>query len=467
MKNLHNVFARFYGKHVVLPKTEKSSLFQKKNLNIVRLKAGLQKYNEEKGTSYKLAEEPIVQGSVAMSTVTQNESNDYDIDVAIVFEKDGLPDGTTATKNMIENALRKNNVPFKTPPTAKTNCVRIEYEDGYHIDFAVYRRYKKNEQDDEYVYEHCGSQWRERNPRTITSWFLEANKEKDYKLREVVRLLKMFSKSRSWWKNMPGGLIQSVLANEQFREYERLDECFYYTLQAIKDRLVGDTEVYNPTDSTTSLKLVSKDDTKMTNLYTRLNNELAKLDVLFEEDCTNLQAIEAWEAFFNHSYWTKKKAGLSKVVESASFEKSFSTFSEEPEGNYRYRESEEFIQYMLPVNEQPDYFVNLNAKVIQQNGKTAGWLQTMIKQKQALIPGYTLDFRAITNVPAPYSVYWKVKNRGEKAKENDAVRGQIFRTDGLTHSEPTAFAGNHYVECYIVKNGVCVVRKRIAVDIKG
>lgn len=467
MKNLHNVFNRFYGKHVVLQKTHKNSLFQKKNLNIDRLKEGLKVYNLEKGTDYKLAEEPVVQGSVAMSTVTQNDNNDYDIDVAIVFEKDELPEGTTATKNIVENALRKKCTNFKTPPTAKTNCVRIEYSEGYHIDFAIYRRYKRNPQDDEYVYEHCGSEWRERNPRAITTWFVEANKEKDYKLREVVRLLKMFSKSRESWRNMPGGLILSVLACEEFQPYDRLDECFYYTLQAIKKRLSDGTDVNNPADSTKSLKLVKKDDTKMTNLYNRINNEISKLDALFKEDCTNYEAIEAWEGFFNHPYWTDKKGNLSKAAEFAFVGESLSSYEEESEEYVLFRESEEYIDYLFPVNYQAFSRVSLDCKVTNSKGDKIGFLQSMIKKREILLPGYNLNFIANTNIKAPFKVYWKVRNKGDRAIKNNAVRGQIVETNKLTHFEPASFKGNHYVECYIIKNGVCVARDRINVDIRG
>lgn len=142
MYDLQSKLNTFYKNYVVLPKSGRDSLFTKKNLNINRLKDGLIEYNEEKGTDYKFAEEPIVQGSVAMSTVIQNDSNDYDIDVAIVFEKDNLPPGTTATKNVVVNALKKKTNQFKVEPEAKTNCVRIVYAEGYHIDFAIYRRYK-------------------------------------------------------------------------------------------------------------------------------------------------------------------------------------------------------------------------------------------------------------------------------------------------------------------------------------
>lgn len=459
MKNLNSKFNTFYGKYVVLPKSEKDSLFQKKNLNIKRLKEGLKEYNEEKGKDYKLAEEPVVQGSVAMSTVTQNESKDYDIDVAIVFEKDQLPEGTIATKNIIVDALKRKCTNFKTEPTAKTNCVRIEYQEGYHIDFAIYRRYKKDENEDVYTYEHCGSQWRERDPRAITKWFVNENKEKNFQLREVVRLLKMFSKSRDGWINMPGGLIQSVLSNEQFQNYERLDECFYYTIQAIKDRLADNTEVVNPTDATKSLKLVSDDDTKMINLYNRLNDNLSKLDILFDDNCTDYQAIEAWEAFFNHSYWTEQKQKLTKALES------FSSLYE-PEEYTRYRETEEFIQYQIPVNYQSQYEIDLDCKVTNKQGTTVGWLKSMIEKRDVLLPGYNLNFVARTNVPSPFNVYWKVRNRGYKAKKEDMIRGEIVRTDNLSHSEVTTFKGNHYVECYIVKNGVCVAKQRINVEIK-
>ncbi|MDF9298636.1 cyclic GMP-AMP synthase DncV-like nucleotidyltransferase, partial [Geobacillus stearothermophilus] len=204
MYDLNNKFNTFYRKHVVLPKEKKNDLFQKKNLNISRLKKGLEEYNEEHGTDYQLIDH-VVQGSVAMSTVVQNEDNDYDIDVAIIFDKDKLPEGTRATKNIIVDALKRKCTGFKKEPEAKTNCVRIEYSEGYHIDFAIYRRYKDDNEN--YVYEHGGSEWRRRDPWAITKWFLNRNKENDYKLREVVRLLKMFVKSRDHWVNMPGGLV--------------------------------------------------------------------------------------------------------------------------------------------------------------------------------------------------------------------------------------------------------------------
>lgn len=82
MYDLSSEFKKFYYNEVVLSKDETNNLRKKKNLNITRLKDGLEEYNKDKKTNYKIAE-TLEQGSVAMATVTQNESNDYDIDVAL------------------------------------------------------------------------------------------------------------------------------------------------------------------------------------------------------------------------------------------------------------------------------------------------------------------------------------------------------------------------------------------------
>lgn len=450
MYDLSSMFHSFYKKHVVLPKTEKNKLFEKKNLNIKRLKEGLEEYNKEKGTNYKIAES-MVQGSVAMSTVIKNEENDYDIDVAIVFEIDKIPEGTTSVKNFVVDALNRKCTGFKIPPYAKTNCVRIEYVDGYHIDFAIYRRYKDD--DGKYQYEHCGSQWRSRDPKAITAWFIQENKNKDYQLRELVRLLKMFSRSRKDWE-MPGGLVQSVLANEKYQEYNRIDERLYYTLKAIKDRLFWNKDVYNPADPLQTLKLIQKDNIKITNLYNRLNTYLTKLDVLFKSDCTKTQAMEAWKEFFNHDFWNQEV-----VQENGS--RSFAFLSDDNEDDYDYRETEEFIEYLFPIDLQ--YSVELDCKVTQ-DGWRVDLLSEILRKRDKLKPKKKLEFYAETDALSPYDVYWKVKNKGDIAKRRNEVRGQIVKRT-LQHTENTKFKGEHFAEVYIVKNGVCVARKKIEVPI--
>src|SRR5699024_2598595 len=130
-----------------------------------------------------------------------------------------------ATRNIMANALERKTKQFAEEPDVKTSCVRLKYKStGYHVDFAVYKRYKEFLWNDEYTYEHAGSEWSVRHIKTLEEWFNDEIKSKGNNLRKAIRLSKMFCKSRNSWKNMPSGLIQTILCSEEFTTaYLRLD----------------------------------------------------------------------------------------------------------------------------------------------------------------------------------------------------------------------------------------------------
>ena len=52
-----------------------------------------------------------------------------------MFEKDNLAGkGAQAIKNVVVDALRRKCKGFAAEPEAKTNCVRVTYANGYHVD---------------------------------------------------------------------------------------------------------------------------------------------------------------------------------------------------------------------------------------------------------------------------------------------------------------------------------------------
>lgn len=70
-----------------------------------------------------------------------------------------------------------------------------------------------------------------------------------------------------------------------------------------------------------------------------------------------------------------------------------------------------------------------------------------------------------TDCPKPYSIYWKIRNVGPEAEKRNCIRGQIIFTNSSTQQEHTDFQGEHYAECYLVKNKVCVAKAHIDVPI--
>jgi hypothetical protein len=75
-----------------------------------------------------------------------------------------------------------------------------------------------------------------------------------------------------------------------------------------------------------------------------------------------------------------------------------------------------------------------------------------------------LQFDATTDVPQPFNVFWQVVNTGAEAaavENGRGLRGQIRPASnasrlGLTAEERTLYKGHHWIECFVVKDGVCV-----------
>lgn len=105
----------------------------------------------------------------------------------------------------------------------------------------------------------------------------------------------MFCKSRDSWKNMPSGLIQTIVCSENLSTGSlRLDEIFYHTMKSIVNRLNIYLEVYAPVDNRRPLVTWEIDYQRMKNWKSRLDSSLANLDILFDTECTYKDALNAW-----------------------------------------------------------------------------------------------------------------------------------------------------------------------------
>ena len=129
----------FYINNVILPLEKVEELKEKKNLNIRRLKEGLEEYNIENSTEYKI-DEFVLQGSIAMGTAVSADEKNYDIDIGVIMDKSALPDGTLSAKKIISESLKKKCYNMKNNPDPNGNSITIEYEEGYHLDFALQER---------------------------------------------------------------------------------------------------------------------------------------------------------------------------------------------------------------------------------------------------------------------------------------------------------------------------------------
>lgn len=136
--------------------------------------------------------------------------------------------------------------------------------------------------------------------------------------------------------------------------------------------------------------------------------------------------------------------------------------SEQSANEYGYSNDEQFIEEIFPV------YIIYSLKIdceITQNGFRTGLLSEFIKKKFMIKQNRKLKFMIVeNNIPKPYDIYWKVRNVGYEAIRRNCIRGQIKK--GIDYlNESTNFYGPHYVECYIIKDGICVARDKISVSI--
>ena len=75
-----------------------------------------------------------------------------------------------------------------------------------------------------------------------------------------------------------------------------------------------------------------------------------------------------------------------------------------------------------------------------------------------------------TDVEPPYQVKWKVRNIGSAAVAKNQERGRLQDSTFGKHKdsrlqEKSSFCGEHWVECYIIKNVICIALDHVSVHI--
>ena len=307
----------YHDQGVTLPKTEQDRMRDRRNTNRDRLRKGLDLAGRPTPIEF------VAQGSYAMKTMVRDPDNDYDIDDGVYFRKEDLvgPRGAAMTplqaRQMVRDAV--DNGRFKKSPEVRSNCVRVYYEAGYHVDLPVYRRVVTSTVLGEEVhYELAASSgWKRSDARDVTRWYEnERAKSADgQQLRRINRDLKKFARSRSSWRSgVLSGFGISVLVVECFQQNDREDRALYDTMVAIRDRLDLGLEIAHPVTPGDYIT-VGLDDARARSFRDKLAAAIETLKPLFRTDCTREQALECWDkifatTFFGERYENEQRAAV-------------------------------------------------------------------------------------------------------------------------------------------------------------
>lgn len=447
MANCHQLFQDF-NESIALDSEYKKSL--RRSRDAVRKK--IKSYFKDKNNG--LTPKFHGQGSFMMHTIIEPLDGEYDIDDGIYFQVEEEPSVTVHTfHRWICEAVDGHT---KEKPVDKQTCVRLIYANNYHLDLPVY-----------YIIEgsspylaHKGKGWIASDPREFISWFNQ-KADSDGQLKRIVRYLKSWSDYRKG--ELPSGLIFSILAANNVAYNERDDVAFHQTLCNIKNSLNLSFACYRPTTPAYENLLEDYSKTNKTYFIEQLNNFIASAEKALDDDTNEEDASKCWRYHFG-----KDRFPLGVSEQKTSFSFSESVFNLDDVKSVVYfgssNNTEEFIENQYPIYIQ--YHLRINCRV-SQNGFRTRLLHELIARNFLLPTQKKLEFYiSDCSVPKPYTVKWKVRNVGNEAIRRNCIRGEIVEDTGKERKEEiSSFHGPHYVECYVIKNGICVARARIDVPI--
>lgn len=257
MADSHKLFIHF-NDIVKLTDDKRKILLSVRNKLRERIQINFNKINSQDRRHLEIYFQ--TQGSFIMDTIIRPLNDDYDLDDGVYFQgKESIeqrPEPQTF-HTWIVNAVDQDNV-FEDVQDRHA-CVRVQYKKDFHIDIPIY--YADNIDSPDLAEIKEG--WILSNPIEFIAWFegkaqsgfkkaflyerlefaepykkwLTDIRKQDAQLRRLVRYMKAWADLKR--KEMPCGIIMTILVAENFAIDTRDDIAFKVTLEKIKQYLLN------------------------------------------------------------------------------------------------------------------------------------------------------------------------------------------------------------------------------------
>jgi hypothetical protein len=257
MANSHHLFLQ-YNAAIKLSDDKRQLLISVRNSLRKRMEANYLLISVEERKSLEMIFQ--TQGSFIMDTIITPLSDDFDLDDGVYF-KDGIEVSQLPLPQVFHDwvikAIDKDNEYEEVKD--KITCVRVKYKSGFHIDIPIYYA---DSFENPYLAETKRG-WLLSNPVEFIAWFEEKTKsgfqkafiyealkyaepyekwlsdirKADCQLRRLVRYMKAWADLKS--KEMPCGIIMTILVANNFAVNDRDDIAFRDTLINVKNYLNG------------------------------------------------------------------------------------------------------------------------------------------------------------------------------------------------------------------------------------
>ena len=211
-------------------------------------------------------------------------------------------------------------------------------------------------------------------------------------------------------------------------------------------------QVWNPANPPELLTYKEEYKKQAEHFRDKLDSAITKLEPLFEDDCTTDKAMSAWNKVFDHEFWAETEEDESETEDHSGVdERAHSNTIKPTLGRIDHQQP-----ILWPFDKQ--CWVRLHTYTYHNKKIKLGGLGS---DGRTIPSGIDLKFEVTTKARQPYQVFWQVVNTGQHAEFENGRRGNIFPSKNSNpdlHWEESLYTGKHWIECFIVKDDVCVAR---------
>lgn len=396
----------------------------------------------------------VPQGSWAHETIIRPAVGlEFDADFLVQLSEDeAWNENPRSYANAVYTALSDHAI-YGGMSSKKDRCVRVTYANDCHIDIITYVVMANGRQ---VIVNRNTNEFEDTNPVGFSEWIQEKDRLTNRNLRKAIRLLKYLRDHQDAFK-LKSVLLTTMVGNivDSWRD---LNGEYYKDVPTTLLHLVEDLDRWlqsqwtkphlaDPSCPATSFNH-RWTDSQFAAFRDRIHELAPKIREAFDASTVD-ESIAAWRKVFGPAF---PESVVNAVSMSASAAVKNSTGRRAPK--------ERFIEEMFPVQITDTVSVRCDVSPprelnrVQRRALRAG-AGVVRKQRD-------LHFAVEgTSVKGPFDVYWKVRNSGLEAERKQSLRGEITRDVGQRRKkESTLYAGSHYVECYVIKDGICVARSR-------
>ncbi|KZM34257.1 SMODS domain-containing nucleotidyltransferase [Oerskovia enterophila] len=385
----------------------------------------------------------IPQGSYAQRTIIKPVGGrEFDADVLLALTEH--PDWTPAQYTAELKKAFEHSTTYQGKAHKRTRCVYIDYADDFHIDVVPYVESRKG------ITHNKDDAWVHTDPEAFTAWFEAKSRVVGAgRLEAALRLLKYLRDTKTTFSIksvlltiLAAGQVDSWRTTIDTKYYADLPTVFVHVLEDLDTYLQANPalpDIWDPAGTGQNFKERWTPDGYET-FRTKIHDYAIKARAAYD-DPNKVTSLATWQEIFGPAFTAPP------VQESAA---ALQTSAASDPG-------EEFLDTDRQIPIRLTQTVKLIGRV-----RKAGIMRSydLPTRGDRVAKNRDIDFYLEhCTVPKPYTVMWKVKNTGTEAHDARQLRGTIEHGDTGRH-EHTNYAGSHYVEVYIIRDGVCVATDR-------